>query len=69
MVSQYDVVINYFCTFFHMARDGDLSLAVLQGSGSSPVGYYELSVLERWLPLRALGVITLWYSTVGLRLI
>ncbi len=35
----------------HMARDGDLSLAVLQGVGPSPVGLYQPSVLGRLLPL------------------
>ncbi len=32
-----------------MARDEGLSLTVLQGVGSSPVGLYQPSVLGRWL--------------------
>ncbi len=35
-----------------MARDGDLSLAALQGVGPSPVGFYQPSVLGRWLPMQ-----------------
>ncbi len=31
-----------------MARDEDLSLAVLQGAGPSQVGFYPPSVLGRW---------------------
>ncbi len=34
-----------------LARDEDLSLAVLQGVGPSPVGLYQPSVLRRWLPM------------------
>ncbi len=42
--------------FPHLARDEDLSLAVLQGVGHSPVGLYQPSVLGRWLPLHTLGL-------------
>ncbi len=41
--------------FPHMARDEDLSLAVLQGAGLSRVGLYQPSVLGRWPPLHTLG--------------
>ncbi len=34
-----------------MARDEELSLAMLQGAGSSFVGLYQPSVLVLWLPL------------------
>ncbi len=37
-----------------MARDEDLSLAVLQGVGPSQVGLYAPSVLGRWPPLHTL---------------
>ncbi len=42
-----------------MARDEDLSLAVLQGVRPFPVGLYQPSVLWRWLTLYALGVAAL----------
>ncbi len=41
--------------FPHMACDGDLSHAVLQAVGPSPVGLYQLSVAGRWLLLPAHG--------------
>ncbi len=37
-----------------MARDEDLSLAMLQGTGPSQVGFYPLSVLGRWPPFNTL---------------
>ncbi len=43
---------------FLMARDGELSLAVLQGVGPTPVGLYQPPVLGRWLPLHTPGVAT-----------
>ncbi len=46
-----------------MARDGDLSLAVLQGVGPSPVQLYQPAVLGRWLPLHILGVVQ--YSEIN----
>ncbi len=49
----------------YMTHDEDLSLAVLQGVGPSPVGLYQPSVLGRWLPLHALGVAALWRSKAG----
>ncbi len=42
-----------------MARDEDLSLAVLQGVGPFPVGLYQPSVLWRWLSLYTRGVAAL----------
>ncbi len=51
-----------------MARDKDLSLAVLQDVGPSQVGLYQLSVLGRWFPLHTLGVVAQWHSTAGLTL-
>ncbi len=47
---------------FLMACGEDLSLAVLQGVGPSPVGLYQPSLLGCWLPLRALGVAVLRHS-------
>ncbi len=37
--------------FPHVASDGGLSLAVLQGFGPSSVGYYQLLLLGSWLLL------------------
>ncbi len=51
--------------FPHMARDEDLSLAVLQGVGPSPVALYQPSVLERLLPLHTQGVAALRHSRAG----
>ncbi len=52
----------------HMARDEELSLAVLQGVGPSPVGLYQPSVLGRWLPLHTLYVAALRHSRAGFTL-
>ncbi len=46
-----------------MARDEDLSLAVLQGAGLSQVGLYPLSVLGRWPPLHTLDEAALRHSS------
>ncbi len=48
-----------------MARDEDLSLAVLQGAGLSQVGLYPLSVLGRWPPLHTLDEAALRHSRAG----
>ncbi len=51
--------------FPHMARDGGLSLIVLQDVEPSPGGQYQLSGSGRWLPLRTLGKTARSHSTVG----
>ncbi len=48
-----------------MARDEDLSPAVLQGVGPSQVGLYPPSVLGRWPPLHTLDEAALRHSKVG----
>ncbi len=46
-----------------MARDEDLSLAMLQGVRLTPVGEYQLSVSGSWLSFHTPGAATLWHST------
>ncbi len=48
-----------------MARDEDLSLAVLQGVGPSPDGLYQPSVLGRSLPLQTPDVQALSHNRAG----
>ncbi len=48
-----------------LARDEDLSLAVLQGAGLSQVGLYLPSVLGRWPPLQTLGEASLRRKSMG----
>ncbi len=48
-----------------MARDEDLSLAVLQGAELSQVGLYPPSVLGRWPLLHTLDAAALRHSRVG----
>ncbi len=47
-----------------MARDGGLSLAVLQGDKPFPDGLNQLSGSGSWIPLRTLGVNELWRCKV-----
>ncbi len=47
-----------------MARDEDLSLAVLHGVGPFQVDLYPPSVLGRWPPLHALDEAALRHSGV-----
>ncbi len=49
----------------HMARDEDLSLAVLQGAGLSQVGLHPPSVVGRWPPWHTLDETALRHSRAG----
>ncbi len=49
---------------YHMARNGCLSLAVLQSVGPPSVVQYQLLGSGSWPALHTLGVAALWHITV-----